>query len=51
MAGSRSRKIKVMKYNRDEVFWMSLEEAKKAIADRYEMVAERLDRHPIKNKI
>lgn len=43
---SRGRKIKSLgQKNQDtEVFWMSLEEAKKAIADKYEFLAERYER-------
>lgn len=33
-----------------DVFWMSLEEAKKAIADKYEFLAERYERRYPKDK-
>ena len=43
---SRGNKVKSLDRNqRDtEVFWMSLEEAKRAIADKYEFLAERYER-------
>ena len=43
---SRGRKVKALgKSQQDtEVFWMSLEEAKRAIADKYEFLAERYER-------
>ena len=46
MSKSRGRKIKTLGQNRSdtEVFWMSLDEAKRAIADRYEFLAERYER-------
>lgn len=45
MSKSRGRKVKgLAKDNDTEVFWMSLDEAKQAIADRYEFLAERYER-------
>lgn len=46
MSKSRGRKVKTLGENRSEteVFWMSLEEAKRAIAEKYEFLAERYER-------
>lgn len=51
MSKSRGRKVKQAS-NRAEtdVFWMSLEEAKQAIADKYEFLAERYERRYPKEK-
>ncbi len=47
MGKSRSDKIRSIQrqdFDGDQVFWMSLDEAKKAIADKYEFLADRYDR-------
>jgi hypothetical protein len=47
MSNTRGRRIKQLKanpYDDPEVFYMSLEEAKEAIASKYEFLAERIDR-------
>ncbi len=50
MAGSKGRRLRSLGSTRsgDQVFWMSLEEAKRAIADKYEFLAERYERRPVK---
>jgi hypothetical protein len=40
---SRGRKVKNLSQE-GEVFWMSLEEAKRAISDKYEFLVDRYDR-------
>lgn len=51
MGASRGRRIKALgRSDRDDVFWMSLEEAKRMIADKYEFLAERYERRQPKNK-
>lgn len=45
MSHTRGRKLKALGQDRDnEVFYMSLEEAKNFIADKYEFLAERHER-------
>ncbi|MBW3538312.1 hypothetical protein KY386_02360 [Candidatus Parcubacteria bacterium] len=46
MAKSRGRKVKSLSNGREgsDVFWMSLEEAKQAINDKYEFLVDRYDR-------
>ncbi|HSX14553.1 MAG TPA: hypothetical protein VLE72_01405 [Candidatus Saccharimonadales bacterium] len=53
MSKSRGRKIKTINAGRSDsdVFWMSLEEAKRAIADKYEFLAERYERRYPKDKV
>lgn len=53
MSKSRGRKIKATSTGRpdNEVFWMSLEEAKRAIADKYEFLAERYERRYPRDKL
>lgn len=56
MGHSRSRKIKSIntqnqqQETNSEVFYMSLEEAKAAIADKYELLAERYEQRYPKHK-
>lgn len=53
MGASRGRKVKSIgeKAEGDEVFWMSLEEAKRAIADKYEFLVDRYERLPKTNGV
>lgn len=53
VVSKRSRKIKATSAGRpdNEVFWMSLEEAKRAIADKYEFLAERYERRYPRDKL
>lgn len=46
MSKSRGQKVKAVGADRAnaDVFWLSLEEAKQAIADKYEVLAERYER-------
>jgi hypothetical protein len=47
MSQSRSNKVKTIRSaggEADNVFWMSLDEAKRAISDKYEFLAERYER-------
>ncbi|HUC87356.1 MAG TPA: hypothetical protein VMR75_03500 [Candidatus Saccharimonadales bacterium] len=47
MSNTRGRRIKELKanpYEEPDVFYMSLEEAKDAIASKYEFLAERFER-------
>ncbi len=47
MSSTRSRRIKELKsnpYSEPDVFYMSLDEAKDAIASKYEFLAERFER-------
>lgn len=46
VAKSRGRKVKSLSNGREgsDVFWMSLEEAKQAINDKYEFLVDRYDR-------
>jgi hypothetical protein len=47
MSNTRGRRIKELKanpYDEPDVFYMSLEEAKEAIASKYEFLAERFER-------
>jgi hypothetical protein len=49
---SRGHKVKSISAGKEgEVFWMSLEEAKKAIADKYDYLAERYERRYPKDKV
>lgn len=54
MGRSRIRKIKAVNSQRQgeaqDIFYMSLEEAKAAIADKYEMLAERYEQKFPKHK-
>lgn len=52
MSNSRGRKLKSLNQDRnEEVFFMSLEEAKSFIADKYDFLAERYERkYPKKSK-
>ena len=43
MGQSRGRKVKNLSQE-TEVFWMSLEEAKQAISDKYEFLVDRYER-------
>lgn len=50
---TRGQKLKSLGYQSrsdSEVFWMSLEEAKRAIADKYEFLADRYETRLPKNK-
>lgn len=48
---SRGRKIKALgRGDEENVFWMSLDEAKRMIADKYEFLAEQYERRQPKNK-
>ena len=54
MSQSRGRRIKALKANPYEdpnVFYMSLEEAKDAIASKYEFLAERYERRVPKPRV
>jgi hypothetical protein len=48
---SRGQKVKSTTRSDVDVFWMSLEEAKRAIADKYEFLAERYERRYPKDKL
>jgi hypothetical protein len=48
VGNAKGRKVKSLGQYNDEVFWMSLEDAKKAISDKYEFLAERYERRPKK---
>jgi hypothetical protein len=55
MGRSKTRKIKATTGSMDgqgsqDVFYMSLEEAKRAISDKYEFLAERYEEHFPKHK-
>jgi hypothetical protein len=53
MSNSRGRKLKSLNQDRhEEVFFMSLEEAKNFIADKYDFLAEKYERkQPKKSKL
>ena len=47
MSQSRTSKVKTIRAaggESDNVFWMSLDEAKRAISDKYEFLADRYER-------
>lgn len=46
MGHARGRKVKALGISRgdQDIFWMSLEEAKKAIADKYDYLVDRLEK-------
>jgi hypothetical protein len=46
MGQSRGHKVKALNQKKEEgdVFWMSLEEAKNAISDKYEFLVDRYER-------
>lgn len=44
MSKSRGHKVKGLAKEREEVFWMTLDEAKQALAEQYEFLAERYER-------
>ncbi len=51
MSHSRGRRIKALKanpYADPDIFYMSLEEAKDMISNKYEFLAERYERHRTK---
>ncbi len=54
MGASRGHKIKALGQSRhdseENVFWMSLEEAKRVIAEQYDYLADRYDRRYPKHK-
>jgi hypothetical protein len=41
---SRGQKLKTINRGEGDVFWMSLEEAKRSISDKYEFLVERYER-------
>lgn len=54
MGQSKGRKVKALGMNRGEetdIFWMSLEEAKRAIADKYEFLVEMHEKPKPKKKV
>jgi hypothetical protein len=52
MGRSRGQRVKALEpEQQDDMFWMSLEEAKRAMSDKYDFLVERYERREIRKPI